>query len=103
MSHAVATLNQNRKALIEALSNTKGVGRILGGNQANFVLCEILDEEGKPSNTKAVEVYKTMAESRGVVVRFRGSEIGCEGCLRVTVGTKEECEEAVKQMSALLA
>ncbi|OCF41232.1 histidinol-phosphate transaminase [Kwoniella heveanensis CBS 569] len=102
MSNSVATLNQNRKALIEALSKTKGVGRILGGNHANFVLCEILDQDGKPSNKKAVEVYKTMAESKGVVVRFRGSEIGCEGCVRITVGTAQECEEAVKQMAALL-
>ncbi|WWD15927.1 histidinol-phosphate transaminase [Kwoniella shandongensis] len=102
MSRAVATLNINRKALIEELKNTKGVGRILGGNNANFVLAEILDSEGKPSNQKAVEVYKTMAESKGVVVRFRGSERGCEGCLRVTVGTEEECKEAVKQLAALL-
>ncbi|WWC69440.1 uncharacterized protein I206_103379 [Kwoniella pini CBS 10737] len=102
MSLSVATLNQNRKALIESLSKVKSVGRVLGGNHANFVLCEILDEDGKPSNKKAVEVYKTMAESRGVVVRFRGSERGCEGCLRITVGTEEECQEAVKQIAALL-
>ncbi|WVQ78286.1 histidinol-phosphate transaminase [Cryptococcus sp. DSM 104549] len=102
MSRSVASLNENRKALIEGLSQTKGVGRILGGNHANFVLAEILDAEGKPSNTKAVEVYKTMAESKGVVVRFRGGELGCEGCLRVTVGTAEECKEAVKQLAALL-
>ncbi|WVQ70058.1 hypothetical protein V866_008313 [Kwoniella sp. B9012] len=91
-----------RKALVNALSEIKGVGRILGGNHANFVLCEILDEDGKPSNKKAVEVYKTMAESRGVVVRFRGSERGCEGCLRVTVGTEEECRKAAQQIAALL-
>ncbi|KAK8869800.1 histidinol-phosphate transaminase [Kwoniella newhampshirensis] len=102
MSRSVATLNLNRKALIEGLKDTKGVGRILGGNHANFVLAEILDSEGKPSNQKAVEVYKTMAESKGVVVRFRGSERGCEGCLRITVGTEEECKEAVKQLAALL-
>ncbi|WVR05225.1 histidinol-phosphate transaminase [Kwoniella sp. DSM 27419] len=102
MSRAVAKLNQNRKALIESLKNTKGIGRVLGGNHANFVLAEVLDEQGKPSNKKAVEVYKTMAESKGVVVRFRGSEMGCEGCLRITIGTAQECEEVIKQLSALL-
>nr|XP_019042664.1 histidinol-phosphate transaminase [Kwoniella bestiolae CBS 10118]OCF21594.1 histidinol-phosphate transaminase [Kwoniella bestiolae CBS 10118] len=102
MSLAVATLNQNRKSLINSLSQIKSVGRIMGGNHANFVLCEILDDQGKPSNPKAVEVYKTMAESRGVVVRFRGSERGCEGCLRITVGTEEECQEAARQIAALL-
>jgi histidinol-phosphate aminotransferase len=43
-----------------------------------------------------------MAENRGVVVRYRGGEIGCEGCLRVTVGTEEECETVLKQLGDLL-
>ncbi|ODO10743.1 histidinol-phosphate transaminase [Cryptococcus amylolentus CBS 6273] len=102
MSCAVATLNDNRQSLIDALSSTKGIGRILGGNHANFVLAEILGENGKPSNQKALEVYKTMAESKGVVVRFRGTEKGCEGCLRITVGTAKECEEAVQSIASLL-
>jgi len=102
MSNNVETLNVNRSNLIKSLSQMKGVGRILGGNQANFVLAEVVDEEGRPSNKRAVEVYKTMAESRGVVVRFRGSEKGCEGCLRITVGTDEECNEALKHLEELL-
>lgn len=103
MSRAVATLNDNRTALISGLKETKGVGRILGECHANFVLAEVLDGEGKPSNPKAVEVYKAMAESKGVVVRFRGTEPGCEGCLRITVGTVSECKEAVEQLRGLLA
>ncbi|ORY23059.1 putative histidinol-phosphate transaminase, partial [Naematelia encephala] len=102
MSRAVATLNENRKALISALKSVKGVGRILGGNHANFVLAEILDADGKPSNVKAGEVYKTMAEKLGVVVRYRGNERGCFGCLRITVGTKDECEKVIKTMTKLL-
>jgi histidinol-phosphate aminotransferase len=27
---------------------------------------------------------------RGIVVRDRGKEAGCEGCLRITVGTEVE-------------
>lgn len=102
MSRAVAMLNENRKYLIKALSETKGIGRILGGNHANFVVAQVVDAEGKPSNKLALHVYKTMAESRGVVVRFRGTEIGCEGCLRVTVGTEDECKTAVEQIRAVL-
>lgn len=30
-----------------------------------------------------------MAEN-GVVVRFRGNELHCKGCLRITVGNPEE-------------
>ncbi|XAO22578.1 histidinol-phosphate transaminase [Cryptococcus bacillisporus CA1280] len=102
MSRSVATLNENRQTLMEDLSTIKGVGELLGGNQANFVLCQIVDEEGRPSNKRAMMVYKTMAEHKGVVVRFRGTERGCEGCLRITVGTKEECKQAVKHIAALL-
>ncbi|WVO13907.1 histidinol-phosphate transaminase [Cryptococcus depauperatus] len=102
MCHSVAILNENRRVLIDALSNIHGIGRILGGNHANFILFEILDQDGKPSNKRAVEIYKTMAERKGIVVRFRGSERGCEGCLRITVGTEAECKEAIKQISGLL-
>lgn len=102
MSRNVDTLAANRTTLISSLKKVNGVGRILGGNHANFVVVEIVDGQGNASNRRAAEVYKTMAESRGVVVRFRGGEIGCEGCLRITVGTEEECEMALKQLEELL-
>ena len=35
-------------------------------------------------------MYKALAEHEGVVVRYRGSEPGCTGCLRITVGTDAE-------------
>lgn len=38
---------------------------------------------------RAQEIYKRMADN-GVVVRFRGNELHCKDCLRVTVGTPEE-------------
>jgi histidinol-phosphate aminotransferase len=103
MANAVSTLNVNRTTLIDGLKRIKGVGAILGGNHANFVLAQILDEDGKPSNIKAGHVYKTMAESRGVVVRYRGNEAGCEGCLRITVGTEDEVAQALKQLEDLCA
>lgn len=82
-------LISQRNVVIEKLKEMEGTGRILGGNDANFVLVEIL-KDGKPSNDRALAVYKNMAESLGVVVRFRGMEYGCESCLRVTIGTEEE-------------
>lgn len=103
MANAVATLNANRNKLIEGLVAIPGIGRTLGGNDANFVLAQVVDAEGNPSNPRALDVYKTMAEHRGVVVRYRGSENGCEGCLRVTVGTEVEVETALKQLGDLLA
>jgi histidinol-phosphate aminotransferase len=102
MANGVYTLNTNRQILIDELEKIPRMGKILGGNDANFVLVQVLNKEGKPDNVEAAMVYKTMAESRGVVVRFRGGEKGCEGCLRITVGTETEVREAVKQIEALL-
>lgn len=102
MASSVATLNQNRDKLIAGLNDIPAIGRILGGNNSNFILAEVLDADGKPSNDRAAKLYKTMAESRGVVVRFRGFEPGCEACLRITVGTEDECAEAIKQIGDLL-
>jgi histidinol-phosphate aminotransferase len=38
---------------------------------------------------KANDLYKTMADA-GVVTRFRGTELHCHECIRVTIGTPEE-------------
>ncbi|KAI0053201.1 histidinol-phosphate aminotransferase [Auriscalpium vulgare] len=68
-----------------------GVGKEIGSGDANFLLVPILAREGnQPDNGRAVKVYKALAEEEGVVVRFRGGEKGCTGCLRITVGTEEE-------------
>jgi histidinol-phosphate aminotransferase len=43
-----------------------------------------------PDSARAQRVYLKLAEEEGVVVRYRGNEVGCSGCLRITVGTEEE-------------
>jgi histidinol-phosphate aminotransferase len=95
-----------RDRLIEELPSISGIGRFLGGTESNFLLVEILDRPrssgGRPDNTTALAVYETMAEQRGVVVRFRGKELGCEGCLRITVGTEEEVDRFLAQIAAAL-
>ncbi|GMK55978.1 hypothetical protein CspeluHIS016_0210340 [Cutaneotrichosporon spelunceum] len=96
------TLNANRDALVAQITQIPNVGRVLGGNHANFIVVEILTD-GKPDTARAKAVYTEMAENRGVVVRFRGTEIGCEGCLRVTVGTEEENATVLARLRELLA
>lgn len=103
MTENTAALNANRATLIKGLLAIPAIGSVLGGNDANFVLAQVVDKDGKPDNTRATAVYKEMAESRGVVVRFRGMENGCEACLRITVGTEAECEQALARLSELLA
>ncbi|EPS25334.1 Histidinol-phosphate aminotransferase [Penicillium oxalicum] len=91
-----------RDRLLRELPQVPGIGQFLGGQDSNFLLVEILDAEGKPSNVTALAAYEAMAEQRGVVVRFRGKEHGCEGCLRITVGTESEVTRFLKEIRAVL-
>ena len=50
-------------------------------SDSNFLLCRL--------KAHSYAVYKTMAD-RGIVVRYRGHELHCDECLRITVGTPEE-------------
>ncbi|KAK2590164.1 histidinol-phosphate transaminase [Conoideocrella luteorostrata] len=85
-----AKIISQRERLIVELPKIEGVGRLRGGTTSNFLLYEMLNKEGQPDNATALAVYERLAEQKGVVVRFRGKEQWCLGCLRVTVGTEEE-------------
>ncbi|KAN0062690.1 histidinol-phosphate transaminase [Thecaphora frezii] len=100
----VQTLIRNRDALIQELQQLQGTGAILGSNEANFVLVQMLDFEtrSRPSNEVAQLIYKRMAEERGLVVRNRAKDLGCEGCLRITVGTEEDNRRCIALMRELL-
>ncbi|KAI1465892.1 histidinol-phosphate aminotransferase [Daldinia caldariorum] len=96
-------LVQQRERLLRELPKIKGVGRLRGGTSSNFLLFEMLNAEGKPDNATALAVYETLAENKGVVVRFRGKEHGCLGCLRITVGTEDEVSRFLKAIEQALA
>ncbi len=49
-------------------------------SDANFLLARM---------PNAYEVYRKLIE-KGIIVRFRGKELGCENCLRITIGSREE-------------
>ncbi|KAJ7816110.1 pyridoxal phosphate-dependent transferase [Mycena leptocephala] len=105
MRSKIATLAASRKMLLADLAAlaSAGVGGAIGGNDANFVVVPILGADGKPDNTRAQRLYRSLAEENGVVVRYRGSEPGCEGCLRITVGTDEENRTAVAKIREVLS
>ncbi|WEW54900.1 histidinol-phosphate transaminase [Emydomyces testavorans] len=95
-----------RNRMLRELPRIPGVGRSLGGTDSNFLLVEVLnkpaEEGGKPCNKTALVVYQSLAEQKGVVVRFRGKEYGCEGCLRITVGTESEVSRFLDELQAVL-
>lgn len=92
-----------RDRIIAELPKIPGVGRLRGGTESNFLLYEMLNAEGKPDNVTALAVYERLAENKGVVVRFRGKEHGCLGCLRITVGTEDEVMRFLSSIEKTLA
>ncbi|KAJ0353311.1 hypothetical protein COL154_003372 [Colletotrichum chrysophilum] len=92
-----------RDRIIAGLPKIPGVGRLRGGTESNFLLYEMLNAEGKPDNVTALAVYERLAENKGVVVRFRGKEHGCLGCLRITVGTEDEVTRFLSSIEKTLA
>ena len=83
----VAVLRGNVKALLAERASVKAeleakqyVVRVCHSD-ANFLLFEL--------KSHAKETYKMMADG-GVVTRFRGSELHCNNCLRVTIGKPDE-------------
>lgn len=115
MKKNLEVIRSEREKLLSAFSSPVftelGVGKVIGGNDANFLVVPILERASsgdgnlaarKPSNERAFRIYKTLAEKEGVVVRYRGSEPGCDGCLRITVGTKEENTVLLEKLEELL-
>ncbi|KAF5615773.1 histidinol-phosphate aminotransferase [Fusarium sp. NRRL 52700] len=98
-----ARLLEQRDRLIKELPKIPGVGRLRGGTESNFLLYEMLNTAGEPDNTVALAVYEKLAEGKGVVVRFRGKEHGCQGCLRITVGTDAEVTRFLESLKTTLA
>jgi histidinol-phosphate aminotransferase len=61
--------------------------------QANFVLVKI--------GSRHAEFVQAM-HRRGVLTRDRSKDPGCAGCVRITVGTREQMKQAVNAMSEAL-
>ncbi|KXH60191.1 histidinol-phosphate aminotransferase [Colletotrichum salicis] len=97
-----AKILTQRDRIIAELPRVPGVGRLRGGTESNFLLYEMLDTAGQPDNVTALAVYERLAENKGVVVRFRGKEHGCLGCLRITIGTEDEVTRFLVSIAKVL-
>lgn len=105
MHSKVDTLLTSRTALLRSLEylSDLGLGASIGANEANFVVVPVLSrDDRKPDNERAQKVYRSLAEEHGVVVRFRGGEAGCMGCLRITVGTESENQTLLRKLEEVL-
>lgn len=89
MRKHVGELLKERKRLRLELEQIPGVEKIFPSD-ANFLLVRIRE---------ALSVYKYLAE-KGVIVRYRGDQIHCEDCLRITVGTQDENNLLLKELTS---
>jgi histidinol-phosphate aminotransferase len=80
------------RAEFEAALDAAGVRR--WPSSANFVLTEI--------GTQHKEFTRLMSAA-GVLVRDRSSDPGCEGRVRITIGTREQMRQAVVALNETLA
>ncbi|EGW30688.1 histidinol-phosphate aminotransferase [Spathaspora passalidarum NRRL Y-27907] len=102
MSDSVSKIIKQREYLLRELTALPHVGRNIGGLDSNFILLEILDNQGVPSNEVAFTVYNKLAVDNNVVVRFRGKELNCTGALRISVGTEQENKTLVEKFKQVL-
>ena len=79
VNEMIREIIKEREALASALVNLSSVEKVYPSD-ANFLLVKMND---------AVVIYKKLL-AMGIVVRDRSKLELCEGCLRITVGTKEE-------------
>eukprot|EP00565_Helicotheca_tamesis_P009184 CAMPEP_0185729932 /NCGR_PEP_ID=MMETSP1171-20130828/7761_1 /TAXON_ID=374046 /ORGANISM="Helicotheca tamensis, Strain CCMP826" /LENGTH=383 /DNA_ID=CAMNT_0028398875 /DNA_START=175 /DNA_END=1326 /DNA_ORIENTATION=- len=82
----VECILEQRGVVMEALGRMEFVVKVFESD-ANFVLFRL--------KSHAKEVYKVMAD-QGVVTRYRGTEVHCDECIRVSIGTEEENKAFLK-------
>ncbi|KAI5955211.1 HIS5 [Candida jiufengensis] len=102
MQNYVDKIVEQRSIVLKKILDLKYVGKNLGGEDANFILVEILDKNGNPSNEIASKLYNTLAVDNSVVVRFRGNELNCTGGLRISIGTEIENKEMLYKFEKVL-
>jgi histidinol-phosphate aminotransferase len=83
----IAEICSERERVAAALG-TMRVVRHIYPSDANFLLVLFDDADG---------VYDYLIQ-RGIIVRNRNRVKGCEGCLRITIGLKEENEKLIKSL-----
>ncbi len=84
----VEEIVQERTLLMQTLPTLDAVEKVFPSD-ANFILVKVKDANG---------LYKYLL-GEGIVVRNRSSLPGCEGCLRISVGTLEENQQLIQAIS----
>ena len=84
----VAEVVAQRQMLVKALRDLACVVKVFESD-ANFLLVKVTDAD---------KIYDQLV-AEGIIVRNRNKVVGCEGCLRLTVGTPHENQRLLKVLS----
>lgn len=88
LQNNVNVLLEERDKLMKTLNELEYITKVYPSD-ANFILFRV--------KANAQKIYKMMADN-GVVSRFRGNEMHCSECIRVTIGTSEDTGEFLKAL-----
>ena len=87
----VDTLLEQRDFLVNELTGLSSIEKI-HPSDANFILLKVADPNS---------VYNQLVDS-GIIVRNRNTISLCLGCLRITIGTKEENRKLLEALKIIL-
>ncbi|MEW5290049.1 histidinol-phosphate transaminase [Erwinia papayae] len=90
MREHVSTLVANREKLIADLRQCPCVEHVFN-SETNYVLARF---------SASSLVFKTLWD-QGIILRDQNKQPGLSGCLRISVGTRAECDRAVAALMAL--
>jgi histidinol-phosphate aminotransferase len=90
MRQHVAQLNDNRQWLIDALRQCACVEQVFT-SETNYVLARFTDSP---------TIFKTLWD-QGIILRDQNKQPGLAGCLRISIGTRDECERVIAALQLI--
>ena len=90
MKQMINTIIKERGRVSRELKQIETV-RVIHPSETNFLLFEI---------DHAYEIYRELAIN-GIIVRFRGGQIHCDNCIRLTIGTRVENDRFLSKLREL--
>lgn len=90
MREHVAQIIATREWLIAALKTCDCVEQVFA-SETNYVLARF---------TASSQVFKTLWD-QGIILRDQNKQPGLAGCLRISIGTREECERTIAALKSL--
>ncbi len=90
MRKHVAELNSRRAWLLEQLPRLSLVQQVFS-SETNYILARFTDSPA---------VFKSLWD-QGIILRDQNKNPGLAGCLRISIGTRKECERLIAALQAL--